>query len=153
MSNALQGFGAMTIGLGSPRNSMTPISSTPVHVMPAFQIDSTKGIPEKALIRTEDTGRHRLDSLMRVPNHKAGTTKFDSMTDARTIAPLTSEDIGQFNNLGLMSTLRSQQPSVTNGMRNKSVTVDNPPSFYDDDLKKKMDKYSKSIKERHQFKR
>lgn len=46
-----------------------------------------------------------------------------------------------------MSTLRNIQPaSVT--ARNKSVALDQPPSFYEDDLKKKQEKYNKSIKER-----
>ena len=79
-----------------------------------------------------------------MPQHKSGTTKFDSTSHMRTIAPLTSEDIGQFHNLGLMSTLRSTQPSVTN-QRHKSVAIDNPPSFYEADLKKKQDKYQKAI--------
>ena len=82
-----------------------------------------------------NTSRNRMDSLMKVPNHKQGTSKFDKSTHARSIAPLTSEDIHQFNNLSLMGTLRSMNPSVT--ARNKSVALDQPPSFYDDDLKKK----------------
>jgi len=65
-------------------------------------------------------------------------------TDVRTIAPLTSEDIGQFNNLGLMSILRERKPSVTKE-RTQSVTIDNPPSFYDDDIRKKEEKYKNSI--------
>jgi len=51
-----------------------------------------------------------------------------------------------------MSSLRTTQPSVTNS-RLRQQGIDNPPSFYDDDIKKKMDKYSKVIKERAQFKR
>lgn len=47
---------------------------------------------------------------MRVPAHKSGTTKFDSTQHMRSIAPLTSEDIQQFGNLGLMNMLRSQMP-------------------------------------------
>jgi len=33
------------------------------------------------------------------------------------------------------------------------MAVDNPPSFYDDDLRKKQEKYDKSLKERMQFKK
>ena len=125
---------------------MTP--SANFESMPAFTINTGKGIPDKSAIRTENTSRNRMDSLMSVPKHKSGTTKFDSQTSIRTIAPLTSEDIGQFHNLSLMSTLRNQNVAVTAHGRHKSVAIDNPPSFYDDDLKKKEDKYSKAIKDR-----
>lgn len=81
------------------------------------------------------------------PFHKSGTSKFDIAKDARTIAPLTSEDLGQFVNISLMSSLRSQNPSVT-GKKNSNAMIDNPPSFYDDDIKKKLDKYNPSIKDR-----
>lgn len=54
----------------------------------------------------------------------------------RSIAPLTSEDIQQFGNLGLMNMLRSQMPSMAT-TKNQSVTIDNPPSFYEEDLRKK----------------
>ena len=100
--SALVGTGVMSLGLNSP------MGLPDVEQMPAFTINMSRGIPDKAKVRTESTSRNRMDSLMRMPNHKSGTTKFDKLADARTIAPLTSEDIGQFHNLGLMSTLRSQ---------------------------------------------
>ncbi len=31
--------------------------------------------------------------------------------------------------------------------------IDNPPSFYEDDIKKRMEKYAKAIKDRNNFKR
>jgi hypothetical protein len=99
-----------------------------------------RGIPDKGLIRTGETSRNRMDSLMKVPMHKSGTSKFDSSTDFRSINPLTSEDIAQFGNLGLMSTLRQQQPTVTSA-RTRANTIDNPPSFYDNDIRKKQEKY------------
>jgi hypothetical protein len=86
-----------------------------------------------------------------MPDHKSGTTKFDKSTHNRTIAPLTSEDIGQFHNLNLMGTLRHMQPIASS--KDKPPMVDNPPSFYDADLAKKTEKYNKSIKDRAQFKR
>ena len=89
---------------------------------------------------------------MRMPDHKSGTTKFDRSTQARTINPLTSEDIGQFHNLNLMSTLRSMQPSQA-GNKEKPQMIDNPPSFYEDDMRKKQEKYAKSLKDRAAFKR
>ena len=137
----LAGNAAMSLGLNSPKGLSSP---TNLDHMPAFTVSASKGIPDKANIRTESASRNRIDSLMRMPQHKSGTTKFDSTSHMRTIAPLTSEDIGQFHNLGLMSTLRSTQPSVTN-QRHKSVAIDNPPSFYEADLKKKQDKYQKAI--------
>lgn len=119
--------------------------------MPVFQIHTTKGIPDKGLIRTGETSRNRMHSLMKMPTHKQGTSKFDSTQDMRTIAPLTCEDTSQFGNLGLMSTLRSMNPSVT--ARTKSVSVDHPPSFYEDDLRKKEAKYARAIKDRQNFKK
>ena len=127
------GSGAMAMGLTTPKGLNSPIN---FESMPAFTISTMKGIPDKGNIRTENTSRNRMDSLMRVPQHKSGTSKFDKERDQRTIAPLTSEDIGQFHNLSLMSTLRSNNPSVTNG-RHNSVQVENPPSFYEDDLRKR----------------
>jgi len=120
--------------------------------MPAFKIQTSKGIPDKIQIRTENTSRNRLNSLMRMPNHKLGTIKFDKSVHNRSIAPLTSEDINQFNNLSLMSTLRSSQPS-TSMNKSRGPTADCPPSFYEDDLKKKQEKYSKAIKDRANFKK
>jgi len=144
--NLMKNTGMQSLGLSSPKGMASDFES-----MPAFQINTAKGIPDKGSIRTMNTSRNRMESLMKVPNHKQGTSKFDKSTHSRSIAPLTSEDINQFNNLSLMGTLRSMQPSVT--ARNKSVAMDQPPSFYEDDLKKKTDKYSKCIKERQQYKR
>lgn len=148
-SGALMGGGAMSIGLSSPKAG---IGMGNFESMPAFTITAGRGIPEKGSIRSGDTSRTRMFSLMRMPSHKSGTTKFDPLTHNRTISPLTSEDIQQIGNLELMSTLRTQQTSVTGG-RNKSVSIDNPPSFYEDDLRKRQEKYSKAIKDRAVFKR
>lgn len=90
-SGALMGSGAMAMGLTTPKGLNSPIN---FESMPAFTISTMKGIPDKNNIRTENTSRNRMDSLMRVPKHKSGTTKFDREKDARSIAPLTSEDIG-----------------------------------------------------------
>ena len=66
--------------------------------------------------------------------------------------PLTSEDIHQFQNLSLMGSLRSMQPpQATN--KEKPTVVDNPPSFYEADLNKKQEKYSKALKDREAFKK
>ena len=130
--------------------------------MPVFSIDRSKGIPKfrsggglgGALAgRKSET---RMASLMSRPPHKSGTTKFDVGRDQRTIAPLTSEDIGHFANLSLMSTLRSQHnPSAALAkIRSSPMTsIDNAPSFYEDDLRKKKDKYSASNQDRALYKR
>mmetsp|Transcript_15944 Transcript_15944/g.21631 ORF Transcript_15944/g.21631 Transcript_15944/m.21631 type:complete len:266 (-) Transcript_15944:416-1213(-) len=148
-SNALAGGAAMSLGLSSPKGMSRAMD---LDHMPAFTIVTQKGIPDKAAIRTENTSRNRLDSLMRMPDHKSGTTKFDKSTHNRTIAPLTSEDIGQFHNLSLMSTLRSMQPSAAPS-KDRPHIMENPPSFYDDDLRKRQEKYNKAIKDRAAFKR
>lgn len=137
----------MSLGLSSPKD----LSTQGFETMPAFQINSKKGIPEKATIRTNLTARDRMDSLMSVPRHKQGTKKFDKSTDARTIAPLTSEDINQFHNLGLMTTLRADLPAKAD--KESQGIVDQAPSFFDDDMKKREEKYGKSIRDRQQFKR
>ena len=139
----------MSLGLNSPKGTARVMD---LDAMPAFTIAAGKGIPDKATIRTENTSRNRLDSLMRMPDHKSGTTKFDKSTHNRTIAPLTSEDIHQFQNLNLMGTLRSMQNPIPSN-KDKPPMIENPPSFYDDDLRKKQDKYNKAIKDRAAFKR
>lgn len=95
----------MSLGLSSPKGNGN--ANLNLDAMPAFTIAAMKGIPDKATIRTENTSRNRLDSLMRMPDHKSGTTKFDKSQHSRSINPLTSEDINQFQNLHMMSTLRS----------------------------------------------
>ena len=75
-SNSLVGTAAMALGLQSPKG-MSRVAD--LDQMPAFTIAATKGIPEKATIRTENTTRARLDSLMQMPDHKMGTTKFDRL--------------------------------------------------------------------------
>ena len=99
VSGALMGSGAMSLGLTSPKGLN-------IESMPAFTINTTKGIPNKVEMRSGSISSDRMDSLMRMPSHKSGTTKFDKSTHARTIAPLTSEDVNQFCNLNLMGTLR-----------------------------------------------
>ena len=101
-ANLMKNTGMMSLGLNSPKGMAVDYES-----MPAFAINTAKGIPDKSSIRTMNTSRNRMDSLMKVPMHKQGTSKFDKSTHARSIAPLTSEDIHQFNNLSLMGTLRS----------------------------------------------
>ncbi len=149
MSGALADGGALSLGLSGIKGISSPLN---FESMPAFTIKTAKGIPDKSLIRTGDTSRNRMGSLMRMPQHKQGTEKFDKSVHDRTIAPLTSEDTSQFGNLSLMNSLRTTQPSVTNG-RGRSMGIDNPPSFYEDDIKKRMEKYAKAIKDRNNFKR
>ena len=149
MSGTLAEGAALSLGLSGIKGISSPMNFESI---PAFTIKTAKGIPDKSLIRTENTSRNRMGSLTRMPNHKQGTEKFDKSVHDRSIAPLTSEDINQFGNLSLMSSLRTTQPSVSNN-RNKSVVIDNPPSFYEDDVKKRMEKYAKAIKDRSQFKR
>lgn len=167
---ALSGSGAMSIGLGpsapasgaNQTNAPKQQNGSNYESMPVFSIDRTKGIPKfrsggagaGAAGRKSET---RMASLMSRPPHKSGTTKFDVGRDRRTIASLTSEDIGHFANLSLMSTLRSQHDPSANALskiRSSPMTsIDNAPSFYEDDLRKKKDKYSASIQDRALYKR
>ena len=90
----MKNTGMMSLGLNSPKGAgMATLMAADLENMPAFQINAAKGIPDKSSIRTMNTSRNRMDSLMKVPTHKQGTAKFDKSTHARSIAPLTSEDI------------------------------------------------------------
>ena len=88
---------------------------------------------------------------MRRPNHKQGTTKFDPDNCERTVAPLTCEDTQQFCNLSLMSSLRQNAVGVSSAKKSHKtsqpgLTIDNPPSFYEEDMRKWGNKFAKSIK-------
>ena len=118
--------------------------------MPAFRITKSS-IPEKGTMRSKYGTQDRLDSLMRRPNHKSGTKKFDPENSERTIAPLTCEDTSQFCNLGLMNSLRQNTAGVSSAKKSlkashAGLTIDNPPSFYDDDMRKWGDKFANSVK-------
>ena len=87
---------------------------------------------------------------MILPNHKSGTIKFDGDPLKRTIAPLTGEDTTNFINMNLMSTLRQGKAIGNKGGHegrgsSAAMMMDNPPSFYDDDMKKWKDKFNKAI--------
>ena len=79
---------------------------------------------------------------MALPFHKTGTIKFDGDPGNRSLAPLTKEDTENFVNASLMSTLR-----VGKSMHHveKHATIENPPSFYDDDLNKWKNKFAKAV--------
>lgn len=74
--------------------------------LPAFRITKSS-IPDKGSLKSQYITRDRLDNLMRQPNHKPNSEKFNKDMHAKHIAPLTYEDLGGFNNLELMKTLRS----------------------------------------------
>ena len=98
--------------------------------MPAFTVNTSRGIPGKLDTLT----RNPSNSLMQLPKHRLGTSKFDKTKDTRTISSLTSEDKINFANLSLMSTLRK---TIGNSSKKPSNTmIDNPPSFYDDEIRK-----------------
>ena len=53
-----------------------------------------------------------------------------------------------------MSILRSEKPSGLNKIKSSPLTsIDNAPSFYDDDIRKKREKYNASIQDRALFKK
>lgn len=119
----------------------------------AFRISPDKGIPNKSSIRSLARNRERLESLMNLPLHKTGNMKFDGDPNKRTIAPLTKEDNTNFANMGLMSTLRAGKSHSKADEQDKHHTIDNPPSFYEDDMNKWKNKFAKAVSARAQFKR
>ena len=92
----------------------------------------------------------KINQLMKRPEHKGVAKKFDKLTDPRSIAPLTSEDVSQFCNLGLMGSLRDINPAKK---QQQSQIIENPPSFYEADLQKKEKRFSQAIKDRQLFKK
>jgi len=60
----------------------------------------------------------------------------------RTIAPLTYEDLGHFNSLSLISTLREADRSKP------SANFHAPPSFFDEDETKWHKKFAPAIADR-----
>jgi hypothetical protein len=100
------------------RSPSMPMNSTMSSNMPAFRITKTS-IPDKGSMKSAYITSDRLNSLMRAPNHKPASEKFNPEYHCKSVAPLTYEDIGQFNNLDLMKTLRSQAPGVS-GAGNKN---------------------------------
>jgi len=94
---AITSGAVMSLGLTSPKGLATTnqnsTQSGSLKSMAAFTISAQRGIPDKASIRTQDTSRNRLESLMRKPDHKTSALKFDPAVHTRSIAPLTSEDI------------------------------------------------------------
>lgn len=133
---------------------------------PAFKINTERGIPDGSSIRSNADSRAALDNLVRLPPHKQGTIKFDASKMQRTLSPLTFEDTGQFNNLGLISTLRTSKVAKKNFQiktqtsvdqnadeasqadNNLTTTIPVPPSFYEDDMEKKFKKYEPALRER-----
>ena len=140
-SNALVGGGAGAMGLTPRGNSLLAYDSAP-----AFRITSDRGIPNKASIDSNRRNRERMQTLMVLPMHKSGTVKFDGDPAKRTIHALTHEDTGNFSNMGLISTLRISkggEHKVTAEERMHSI--DNPPSFYEDDLQKWKKKFAAAV--------
>ena len=151
VSNPLVGGGVAALGLKTPRgNSMAAMYDS----APAFKIDAGSGIPGKGSIRDIARNKDRLQTLMSLPMHKTGTAKFDGDPTKRTLAPLTKEDTGNFGNHALMSTLRAGKGvSSTEEGQQRASTIDNPPSFYDDDMNKWRNKFAKAVSSRAQFKK
>ena len=77
-SNAIRSTGVMSLGLNSPKASN-------FESMPAFKIDTSKRIPGKQDLRTRQASDDRMGSLMRMPNHKSGTSKFDPTMHVKTL--------------------------------------------------------------------
>ena len=144
VQSSLINAGAGSIGIKTPlsKNMDAAYASAT-----AFRISTDKGIPNKSSIRSLARNRERLESLMNLPMHKTGTLKFDGDPNRRTIAPLTKEDTTNFANMSLMSTLRAGK-SYNSSKAGGGNTIENPPSFYEDDLNKWKNKFAKAVSAR-----
>ena len=108
----------------------------------AFKIGPGVEIPDSSVHRTGEMRAERMSSLTRVPKHKPPAVRFNGDAATRTIAPLTYEDLGHFNSLSLISTLR-----VDGGVSKKAnqTSYAAPPSFFEDDMAKLEKKYQKAV--------
>ena len=79
-------------------------------------------------------------------------TKFDGDPKKRTLVPLNLNDIGNWDNMELMGSLRSikDEPigdEVRSNSMSHSINVQ-PPSFYEADLTRWKNKFTKAIQDR-----
>lgn len=77
-----------------------------------FRIRSDRAIPDGQTPRAS-LNPEMLENLLRLPAHRQGTVKFDPKQMYRTLSPLTLEDTQQFDNLGLIATLRQEKINKT----------------------------------------
>jgi hypothetical protein len=102
-----------------------------------------------AEMRTPELRNERIESLRTLPRHREVSPKFNAETMLRTLMPLTQEDKNQSQNLPLITTLR--QPLLD--QKYTKDTNGQPPSFYEDDLKKWEEKFARSVSDRQEFKK
>jgi hypothetical protein len=114
----------------------------------AFNFGQGAAIPDASIHRSGEMRAERMGSLTRVPAHKPNLMKFSGDPAHRTIAPLTYEDLGQFGNISLISTLRVD---VSPNRKVDSMGV--PPSFFDDDMNKWEKKFSAAVADRANIKK
>ena len=102
----------------------------------AFTVSPKKKIP--TLVLSPEDRHERMSSLLSIPTHRQGGTKFDYEQTSRTMVPLTQEDKGFEINLPLLNSLRKH--SVIE--RPTEPTNPQPPKFYDDDQEKWHKKFA-----------
>ena len=78
-------------------------------------------------------------------------TKFDGDPKKRTLVPLNLNDIGNWDNMDLMGSLRSpkdERGRDDDGNHSLHVTNPQPPSFYEADNERWKSKFTKTIADR-----
>ena len=135
-SSTLAGAGAGTLGFSTP----------------AFKISFEKGIPPLNPQVQLARNRECVEGLMSRKNAASVKTKFDGDPKKRTLVPLNLNDIGNWDNMELMGSLRSikDEPVVGNDeVRSLAQSMNlQPPSFYEADLTRWKNKFTKAIADR-----
>ena len=134
-SSTLAGAGAGTLGFSTP----------------AFKISFDKGIPPLNPRVQIARNRECVEGLMSKKNQASVKIKFDGDPKKRTLVPLNLNDIGNWDNMELMGSLRSikDEPSGLDEARSHAHSMSmQPPSFYEADLTRWKNKFTKAIADR-----
>ena len=112
MSNTLAGAGNSTL-LSTMGGHMGPVA--------AFKIDHTKMIPKKSGIERREGYMQSIENLLAHKRSSSVKPKFDGDPKKRSIVPLNLNDIGNWDNMDLMGSLRSVKDVVKDGAETASI--------------------------------
>ena len=116
---------------------------------PAFAINFQAGIPHVSSHRRYAQSKECVDHLMNLKNPVATREKYDGDPKKRSLLPLNLNDLGNWDNMELMQSLRSEQDArlPDDGKSLSMATAANvhPPSFYEADVSRWRDKFKKAI--------
>ena len=117
---------------------------------PAFSINFQAGIPAQiSASRRNAKNKECVDYLLSQKKPTTTREKFDGDPQKRTLLPLNLNDLGNWDNMDLMQSLRSEREGkLIDDAKSLSMATSNnaqPPSFYEDDMARWRDKFKKAI--------